>query len=140
MTVTLNLMLQITITFTINRTVYFILPATTYENLQPHVHTVHKEVEEMAAIYATHLNNLTIKLQLFQCYKFKLFSLSHPGAVCGRNKYTTVHHSHYDTVRLWLTIPSYPEAICGRNKYAIVEYTHFITAGLWETLWHIQQI
>jgi len=69
--------------------------------------------------HATRLNNPITKLQLSQCYKFKLLGLSHPGAVCGRNKYTRVHHSHHDTVRLWPTVLSHKEAICGRNKYAV---------------------
>jgi len=113
---------------------HFILPATTYENPQPHAHTVHRRVGEMAAITLHILNNLTTKLQLLQCYKFKLFSLSHPGAVCGRNKYTVVHHSHYDTVRLWLTILSRSDAIRGRNKYTAVHHSHYDTVRLWPTV------
>ena len=77
---------------------------------------------------------------LSQCNKFQLFSLSHSDAICDRNKYTVIHHSHYDTVTLWLTVLQYPEAICGRNKYAVVQYTHYITDGLGETFWHIQEV
>jgi hypothetical protein len=84
--------------------------------------------------YATHLNNLITKLQLSQCHKFKLFSLSQPGAVCGRNTYTTVHHSHFDTVRLWLTVRSHSDAICGRNKYTVVHHSHFDTVRLRSTV------
>jgi hypothetical protein len=84
--------------------------------------------------YATHLNNPTTKLQLSQCYKFKLFSLSHPGAVRGRKNYTMVHHSHYDIVRILSTILSHSDATCDRNKYTVVHHSPHDIARLWSNV------
>lgn len=82
--------------------------------------------------YAMYLNNLT-KHKLSQCYKFKLLSMSHPGAVCDKNKCTVVHHGHYVTVWIW-TIRSHSDALCDRNKYTVVHHAHYVTVRLWQTV------